>query len=132
MSSSSPLRGVVGVIIVDHGSRVDAANQMLLDLVDRYKKVNTRVNVVEAAHMEMCEPSIKTAFARCVEQGATEVVCHPYFLSKGRHVLEDIPSLMAAAADEHKEKGIKYTITEPLGLHSAIVDIIDSCISEYL
>lgn len=122
----------VGVIIVDHGSRVDTANQMLIDLVARYKKANTRVRIVEAAHMEMCEPSIKTAFARCVEQGATEVICHPYFLSRGRHVLQDIPSLMAEAADEHKANGVKYTITEPLGLHSAILDIIDSCISEHL
>ena len=36
--------------------------------------------IVEPAHMELAEPSIATAFARCVERGATTVVVFPYFL----------------------------------------------------
>ena len=56
--------------------------------------------IIEPAHMEMAEPSIKTAFINCVEKGATRIVCHPYFLSRGRHVREDMPELVARAAEE--------------------------------
>ena len=63
--------------------------------------------------MELAEPSISTAFRRCVEQGATSVICHPYFLSKGRHVVKDIPFLVSEAAKDFPS--IKYSITEPLG-----------------
>ena len=35
--------------------------------------------------MELAEPSIEQAFDKCVAQGATFVVVHPYFLAPGRH-----------------------------------------------
>ena len=60
------------------------------------------MDIVEPAHMELAEPSIRTAFMKCVEKGATTIICHPYFLSKGRHVSEDIPELVAQAAKEFR------------------------------
>ena len=77
--------------------------------------------------MELAEPSILTAFHRCVEQGATLVICHPYFLSKGRHVVKDIPFLVSEAAKDFP--GIKYKITEPLGNEvSGIIELINKSI----
>ena len=65
-------------------------------------KGDSSETIIEPAHMEMAEPSIKTAFMKCVQRGATKIICHPYFLSRGRHVMEDIPELVAQAAEEHK------------------------------
>ncbi|KAJ1395033.1 hypothetical protein B484DRAFT_314431, partial [Ochromonadaceae sp. CCMP2298] len=84
-----------GIIIVDHGSRKETANLSLLQV--RTFKLSSGHQLVEAAHMELAEPSIATAYQRCVEQGASHIVCHPYFLSRGRHVQEDIPALMLQA-----------------------------------
>ena len=81
---------VVGVIVVDHGSRKAASNDRLKHLVSSYKEAS-QLSLVEPAHMELSEPSIATAYRRCAEQGATRVVCFPFFLSPGRHVQEDIP-----------------------------------------
>ena len=78
--------------------------------------------------MELAEPSIKTAFSRCVEQGATRIICHPYFLSRGRHVKEDIPELVAAAASENPS--ITYSIAEPLGVQEGILSLIDQSIKK--
>lgn len=52
--------------------------------------------IVELAHMEISEPSIEVAFARCVEQGATLVAVSPFFLSPGRHWQEvlSVPSCL--------------------------------------
>jgi hypothetical protein len=46
--------------------------------------------------LSMCR--VLPAFGRCVEQGATFIICHPFFLSRGRHVVDDIPTLMEEAA----------------------------------
>ena len=70
------------------------------------------------------------AFSRCVEQGATYVVCHPYFLSRGRHVNEDIPALVASAAAENH--GVRYSIAEPLGVQPGIIELIDSSVKKSL
>ena len=125
----------VGLIIVDHGSRREAANAMLHRIVDGYKAHGTsKIDIVEAAHMELAEPSIEVAFDRCVQRGATRIVCHPFFLSMGRHVQEDIPALMELAAKKQRDAGIsvEYTITLPLGVHDAIIDLIDSSVQSSL
>ena len=69
--------------------------------------------IVEPAHMELAEPSILTAFERCVAQGATNIICHPYFLSHGKHVFEDVPKLVADAASGFPH--VTWTLTAPLG-----------------
>ena len=79
----------LGLVIVDHGSRKEAANDMLLDVVALFKKV-AGAKIVEAAHMELAEPTIAQAFDRCVSQGASLVIVHPYFLSPGRHSTTDM------------------------------------------
>ncbi len=121
----------IGVIIVDHGSRVKEANDALLKLVQKYK-LHSRLSIVEGAHMEMSEPSIASAFEQCVNQGANRIICHPYFLSKGRHVKEDIPSLLESAALQYKDKNISYILTEPLGMQDQILQLIDDTVSPYL
>jgi sirohydrochlorin ferrochelatase len=119
----------VAVILVDHGSRKAEANDMLMGLASKYKKLYN-VDIVEAAHMELSEPSIATAFRKCVDQGATNIICHPFFLSKGRHVQEDIPDMMKAAAAEHDDiPHLEYSITEPLGVQEKILELIHESIT---
>jgi len=119
----------IGVIIVDHGSRRAESNDMLLRVVDLYRR-DTAFSIVEPAHMELAEPSIATAFDRCVEQGATRVIVMPYFLLPGRHWHEDIPGLTAEAASRHE--GVGYIVTAPLGLSRQITSIIDNRIADCL
>jgi sirohydrochlorin ferrochelatase len=119
----------VAVILVDHGSRKAEANDMLMGLASKYKTLYN-VDIVEAAHMELSEPSIATAFRKCVDQGATNIICHPFFLSKGRHVQEDIPDMMRAAAAEHGDiPHLEYSITEPLGVQEKILELIHESIT---
>lgn len=123
------LSSELGIIIVDHGSKRAAANDMLKDVVARFREA-TGAPIVEVAHMELAEPSIADAFARCVEQGARRVVIHPYFLSPGRHSTSDIPKLCAEAASHHS--GVDYVVTAPLGLDPRMNDIILRRIEEAL
>lgn len=109
-----------GIILVDHGSRFAAANDMLLDVVTMFREV-TGAAIVEAAHMELAEPTIEQAFARCVERGAKRVVVHPYFLSPGRHSTDDIPGMARAAAEQYPD--IDVVVTEPLGVDARVAEV---------
>lgn len=114
------------VIIVDHGSKRAESNDMLLEVVRRYSE-QSPYSIVEPAHMELAEPSIETAFGRCVARGATRVVVMPYFLLPGKHWDRDIPQLAAAAAARHP--GVGHVVTAPLGLSPLMNQVIDARIS---
>lgn len=111
------------VVIVDHGSRRKASNDMLLEFCQLYQQL-TQHPIVEPAHMEIAEPTIAQAVGRCVEAGASRVVIAPYFLSRGRHIQEDIPALVAAAQQQYP--GISCSIAEPIGIDPMMVQLIQS------
>jgi sirohydrochlorin ferrochelatase len=121
----------IGLIIVDHGSRRRESNDQLLAVADAYRRSRSR-QIVEPAHMELAEPSIATAFGRCVEQGAKLVVVFPYFLGPGRHWSEDIPRLVAEAARPFDAAGVRHLVTAPLGLHPLVMQVIDDRITHCL
>jgi sirohydrochlorin ferrochelatase len=129
MSWTSLDRSGVGIIIVDHGSRREESNAMLLDVVAMFDK-QADWPIVEPAHMELAEPSIATAFGRCVGRGATMVCVHPYFLLPGRHWDQDIPRLTGEAAAAHP--GISWLVTAPLGLHPMMGRVMSDRIAHCL
>ncbi len=119
----------VGVVVVDHGSRRTESNELLHDVAALFERVS-QMPIVEPAHMELAEPSIAAAFARCVERGAETVVVFPYFLSPGRHWSQDIPQLAAEAARNHP--GVRYQVTSPLGLHELMAEVMSLRIAQCL
>jgi sirohydrochlorin ferrochelatase len=126
---SLPPREKIGVVIVDHGSRRAESNAMLLDVVELFRR-QSEFSIVEPAHMEQAEPSLGAAFDRCVERGAELVVVHPYFLLPGKHWKHDIPALAAQAAE--RRPGVRYVVTEPLGLHPLMAEIMNQRIAASL
>jgi sirohydrochlorin ferrochelatase len=119
----------LGVIVVDHGSRRRESNDLLLEAARLFAE-RSQYAIVEPAHMELAEPSIATAFDRCVERGARTVVVFPYFLLPGRHWDQDIPRLAAEAAARHP--GVAYLVTAPLGLHPLMAQIMSDRIAHCL
>ncbi len=119
------------LLLIDHGSRRDAANQLVGEVAALVKQRLGPKSIVESAHMEIAGPTIAEAFALCVEQGATNVVVHPFMLAPGRHVTEDLPRLVAEAAAPHP--GVRFSIAGPLGSHAGVIDaVIERCESALL
>ncbi len=111
------------LIIVDHGSTVKEANELLIqirNMVASHEKCG--FDIVRHCHMEIAEPTISQAFDDCVLEGAESITVHPYFLVPGRHSKQDIPNMVKHAARKHP--GIIYSITEPLGAHNKIIEVI--------
>lgn len=119
----------IGVIVVDHGSRRAESNAALLDVVEAFRR-HSGFAIVEPAHMELAEPTLATAFDRCVAHGAALVIVHPFFLLPGRHWTDDIPALAAEAASRHP--GVSYRVTEPVGLHPLMAEIMRQQVEAHL
>ena len=113
-----------GIVIVDHGSRRDESNALLERVARSFgERFGEQYDIVEPAHMELAEPSIATAYGRCVERGATRVVVCPFFLGPGKHWTSDIPALTAAAAA--KFPGTTYHVTQTLGLDDLMLELLN-------
>ena len=118
----------VGVIIVDHGSRLAESNRLLEEVARQFgQRFADRFQIVEPAHMELCEPSIATAYARCVQRGARRVVVCPFFLGPGKHWTQDIPRLTAEAAAGFP--GTQYHVTPTLGVDDLILELLNKRIA---
>lgn len=129
MPNNPPDKAPTGIVIVDHGSRRAESNAMLEHFVEQFTDL-AGTDIIEPAHMELAEPSIATAFNRCVERGAKRVVVCPYFLLPGKHWTQDIPELTERAAAKHP--GVAYLVTAPIGLHPMMHDVIRSRIDHCL
>jgi len=113
-----------GIVIVDHGSRRAESNAMLERLADLFaKRFTTKYEIVEPAHMEIAEPSIDTAYEKCVKRGAELIVVCPFFLGPGKHWTEDIPRLTAEAGARFP--ATQFHVAPTLGIDDLILDLID-------
>ena len=125
----------VGILIIDHGSRRASSNERLDVIADMYQARAPDNYVVKAAHMEIAEPSIYDGIRSLCQEGITTIICHPYFLSPGRHVQEDIPQLIEEASNRLKQEGVVEELnimtTEAVGSDlGMMVDMIEKKIED--
>ena len=110
------------ILLIDHGSTREEANQMLDCMANLVQALAGDAVVVRYAHMELADPSIADGFAACVAAGATEVVAFPYMLSPGKHSVRDIPRMVAEAAARHPH--VRYAVTPGFGVHEKLAELI--------
>lgn len=82
------------LILIAHGSRRAESNEEVRALAAKLGRLSCSYDAVTCAFLELAEPSIPEGIEACVQQGAKDIVLLPYFLSAGRHVVEDIPALV--------------------------------------
>ncbi len=111
-----------GILIVDHGSRKDEANEMLPQMAELIQRLAGEDVVVRHAHMELCDPDIAEGFADCVNAGATQVIVFPYMLSPGKHSTSDIPRMVAAVARSFPN--VAFSVTPAFGLHEKLAEVV--------
>jgi len=114
---------VKALILIDHGSKVDEANEMLKLISERIINRNdSSFDIIKYCHMEIAHPTLEDAFSECIDNGANEITVHPYFLVPGRHSKTDIPNMVNNILNKYPD--IKCKISEPLGFHEQLIDII--------
>lgn len=110
------------ILLVDHGSKREAANAVLAEIARAVQARGEPGLVVRHAHMELAPPTIAEALASCVEAGATRVIVHPYFLTPGLHATTDIPRMAREAAVAHP--GLEVRVSAPLGVHELLAEVV--------
>ncbi len=111
-----------GILIVDHGSIRNEANDMLRSMADLIQTMAGPDVVVRYGHMELADPNIAVGFLSCVEAGATDVTVFPYMLSPGRHSTSDIPRMVADVARKFPQ--VSFTVTPAFGLHEKLAEVV--------
>lgn len=108
-----------GILVVGHGSRRSEANA---DVREAARRIGERggFRLVEAAFLEIEHPNVAEGFVRLIEQGASEIIVHPYFLSPGRHTRGDLPRQVNEIAARYPL--VQYRITEPLSAHPLVIE----------
>lgn len=110
------------ILLIDHGSRRDAANEMMDCMANLVQAMAGHDVVVRGAHMELAEPSIAAGVKSCVDAGATELTVFPYMLSPGKHSTGDIPRLVAEAALPFPTLDVR--VTSAFGVHEKLAELI--------
>ena len=111
-----------GILIVDHGSVRNEANDMLRSMADLIQTMAGPDVVVRYAHMELADPNIAAGFSSCVQAGATDVTVFPYMLSPGRHSTSDIPRMVADVARTFPH--VSFSVTPAFGLHEKLAEVV--------
>ena len=110
------------ILLIDHGSRRDAANEMMNCMANLVQAMAGPDVVVRYAHMELAEPSIEAGVRQCVEAGASELIVFPYMLSPGKHSTGDIPRMVTAAAAAYPT--LEFRVTSAFGVHEKLAELI--------
>lgn len=129
MSSAAKDSRSLGILLVDHGSRVTQANEALETLAHSIRD-SGRYGAVRHAHMELAPPSIADAFSSLAGDGVSRVIVIPYFLALGRHAAEDIPALCEKAAEQHPQ--LAWQLGDPVGTSASMADVVTERINAAL
>ena len=110
------------LLIVAHGSRRMASNDEVREVTSKFAMQEHDFDKVGSAFLELDDPSIPQGLINAIDEGATEIVVLPYFLSAGRHVSEDIPAEVASVQKTYPD--VTINIAPYLGASNSMPQIL--------
>jgi len=113
------------LLIVAHGSKRKESNDEIFDLTEKIKdKLGENFGHVSCAFLEISSPSISEGIDQCVQKNSDKILVLPYFLTTGRHVIDDIPDIVNEA--KARNNNVKIILLPYLGSNSAVKNILVS------
>jgi sirohydrochlorin ferrochelatase len=122
-----------GIVVLGHGSRsiVGEANQAILDIAAQVREM-LGVTVLEVAFMnrKSLRQNLIDAIGKVVEQGVDRVVIAPLFITRGMHMVKDIPEEIEAAKEKYKN--VEFIFAGHMGSDYRIAQIMTERVREVL
>jgi len=117
------------LLLVSHGSRRSQSNEEVNQLCERLSEdMSESFEIIHSAFLEIASPSIPQGIKQCIEAGSSSITILPYFLAAGRHVTEDIPSIVNDACQEFPE--VSISISRHIGEFEGMSKLISSVIRQ--
>jgi len=110
-----------GIIVFAHGSRLEPANEAVR-AVARQLAAAGRFEAVEAAFLELGQPSLEGAVEALVARGVEDILVVPYFLTLGVHLERDLPRIINHLSNRFGD--VRIRAAAPLDGHPALVDVL--------
>ncbi|MDM7202969.1 MAG: precorrin-8X methylmutase [Thermodesulfobacteriaceae bacterium] len=116
------------LLVVLHGSPRKEANswEPFLKFLANYLQLPEEN--LSLAYLQFGRPSIEEALNKIAMEGATKIIVHPFFLSAGQHVTQDIPAILRNFQKEYPK--IEFIYTNPIGFHEKLAEIVKERIEE--
>ncbi len=112
-----------GIILFAHGSR-DPGWRKPMEAVAERMRLNDPMALVSCAFLELAEPALPAAVARLVDDGARTVSIVPMFLGIGKHVREDLPTLVESLRASHP--GTVFELKRAIGEDPRMIELMAS------
>lgn len=112
--------GSEAVVLLGHGSRLADGNRGLERVAAQVAERLGGVRV-EVAFLQLAEPDLDAAVARCAAAGAEHIAVVPFFLFPGAHVQEDIPQALQRLAVVYPR--VTLRLADVLGDHPKLAEV---------
>lgn len=110
------------LIALAHGSRDPRSAATIAALVDEVRALRPDLRI-EAAFLDLCDPSLDTVVDTLAGEGHREVVVVPLFLTEAVHATVDVPDAVRRAAQRHDH--LALTIAPILGIENVMFRVLD-------
>lgn len=107
-----------GIVLFGHGARNAEYLQPFHAIRDAVLASEPQAQV-EIGFLELTQPPLEASIDALAARGVTRVVIVPIFFAPGRHVLKDLPQLVANAMDRHP--GLEIEVAPAVGESPAVV-----------
>lgn len=108
-------------MLVGHGSLRRASGASMIRIAARVRTAGV-APIVQAAFLNYSRPNVVEGLARCVAQGASDLVVVPYFLVSGWFVRQMLPQILEGGRAAHP--GVAIRQSAPLGDHPALARLV--------
>ncbi len=109
------------ILLVGHGSLRTGSGAAMIRLAARARAAGV-APIAGAGFLNYSRPTFAEALARCVAQGAAEVVVQPYFLVPGKFVRVDLPRVLKTSQAAHPTVALR--LAEPFGDHPSLAELV--------
>jgi sirohydrochlorin cobaltochelatase len=111
----------LGIVLFAHGSRDERWRAPVEAVAARVALLDPSAQVA-CAYLEMVAPDLAGATTELIARGAREIRIVPMFLGMGKHVREDLPSLVDALRQSHPD--VSFTLKPAVGEAPALIELL--------
>ena len=116
------------LLVMVHGSPKPESNDDMFSVVEMVRARKEYSSVV-VGFMECNSPSIPEAMEELVSSGAKGIVAVPYFLHAGKHVADDLPTLLEAAQEKYSD--VEFLLGDYLGREPLISEVLRARLQKF-